>query len=215
MSVGKLVEVRVLHVVPYESSRKRMSVIVQLPDGSVYLYCKGADSVMLELHDSDANSAPFVEKLTCQVAAWAEEAFRTMVFGYKPLDAALFASWLEEYEAASNDPAEKAKKQEKQPNRIDALEFQLENGLVLQGATAIEDSLQTGVPETLAQLIEAGIHVWMITGDKVGTAKNIAVACNLLKLSEMKLLEFTKEAVDASLIRKNGRVTDLTEKLSS
>ena len=33
-------EVRVLHVIPYESSRKRMSVIVQLMDGSIYLYSK-------------------------------------------------------------------------------------------------------------------------------------------------------------------------------
>ena len=90
----------------------------------------------------------------------------------------------------------------------------MENGLVLQGATAIEDSLQEGVPEALAQLSDAGIHVWMITGDKVGTAKNIAVACNLLKLPEMKLVEFTKEAVDATLLSKAARAEDLTEKIS-
>ena len=54
----------------------------------------------------------------------------------------------------------------------------------------------------------------MITGDKVGTAKNIAVACNLLKLPEMKLVEFTKEAVDATLLSKAARAEDLTEKIS-
>ena len=52
--------------------------------------------------------------------------------------------------------------------------------LTLQGATAIEDKLQDGVPEILADLRAAGIKVWMLTGDKVGTAKNIATACNIL-----------------------------------
>lgn len=33
-------EVRVLHVIPYESSRKRMSMIVELPDGRLVLFCK-------------------------------------------------------------------------------------------------------------------------------------------------------------------------------
>ena len=54
----------------------------------------------------------------------------------------------------------------------------------------------------------------MITGDKVGTAKNIAVACNLLKLPEMKLIEFTKEAIDENLLSKGGRTEDLTERIS-
>ena len=94
------------------------------------------------------------------------------------------------------------------------MEEELETGLILQGATAIEDSLQDGVPEALEELSNAGIHIWMITGDKVGTAKNIAVACNLLKLPDMKLVEFTKEAVDNNLLAKGGRVEDLTEKIS-
>ena len=125
-----------------------------------------------------------------------------------------FREWLAAYEAASADPEQKELRKQKKPNALDRLEFEMENGLVLQGATAIEDSLQEGVPEALAQLSDAGIHVWMITGDKVGTAKNIAVACNLLKLPEMKLVEFTKEAVDATLLSKAARAEDLTEKIS-
>lgn len=48
----------------------------------------------------------------------------------------------------------------------------------------------------------------------MGTAKNIAVACNLLKLPEMKLIEFTKEAIDENLLSKGGRTEDLTERIS-
>ena len=170
--------------------------------------------MLLELHDPQQNNPRFVESIACQVGTWAEEAFRTMVFGYKSVNASQFREWLTAYEAASADPEQKELRKQKKPNALDRLEFEMENGLVLQGATAIEDSLQEGVPEALAQLSDAGIHVWMITGDKVGTAKNIAVACNLLKLPEMKLVEFTKEAVDATLLSKAARVEDLTEKIS-
>ena len=51
------------------------------------------------------------------------------------------------------------------------------------GATAIEDKLQEGVPETIEKLAAAGVGVWMLTGDKVETATTIGFACNLL-LSE-------------------------------
>ena len=44
------------------------------------------------------------------------------------------------------------------------------------GGTAIEDKLQTGVPETVASLLRAGIKVWMLTGDKLETAINIGTA---------------------------------------
>ena len=169
---------------------------------------------MLELHDPAVNDAHFVEMLACQVGTWAEEAFRTMVFGYKELTEESYDAWMEEYERVCEDPVQKELRKNKKPNRIDELQFQMENGLILQGATAIEDGLQEGVPEALAQLTDAGIHVWMITGDKVGTAKNIAVACNLLKLPEMKLIEFTKEAMDEELLSKGGRTEDLTEKIS-
>lgn len=170
--------------------------------------------MLLELHDPQQSNSRFVESIACQVGTWAEEAFRTMVFGYKSVDASAFREWLAAYEAASADPEQKELRKQKKPNALDRLEFEMENSLVLQGATAIEDSLQEGVPEALAQLSDAGIHVWMITGDKVGTAKNIAVACNLLKLPEMKLVEFTKEAVDATLLSKAARAEDLTEKIS-
>lgn len=169
---------------------------------------------MLELHDPDRNDERRVEMIACQVGKWAEEAFRTMVFGYKELTLEAFSQWMSEYEAVVEDPTQKELRKKKQPNRIDELQFQMESGLVLQGASAIEDGLQEGVPEALAQLSDAGIHVWMITGDKVGTAKNIAVACNLLKLPEMKLIEFTKEAIDENLLSKGGHTEDLTERIS-
>ena len=169
---------------------------------------------MFELHDPQANNIRHVDSMACQVGVWAEEAFRTMVFGYKPLSNDTFTRWMTEYEKVINDPMQKELRKNKKPNRIDQLQFMIENGLILQGASAIEDGLQEGVPDALSQLSDAGIHIWMITGDKVGTAKNIAVACNLLRLPEMSLIEFTKEAVDNNLLAKKGRVEELTDKIS-
>ncbi|GMS82167.1 hypothetical protein PENTCL1PPCAC_4342, partial [Pristionchus entomophagus] len=52
--------------------------------------------------------------------------------------------------------------------------------LLLVGATAIEDKLQEGVPETISKLKQANIKIWVLTGDKTETAINIAYSCNLL-----------------------------------
>ena len=92
---------------------------------------------MLELHDPALNDAHFVEMLACQVGTWAEEAFRTMVFGYKELTEESYNTWMEEYERVCEDPAQKELRKNKKPNRIDELQFQMENGLILKGATAI------------------------------------------------------------------------------
>lgn len=44
---------------------------------------------------------------------------------------------------------------------------------MLLGATAIEDRLQAGVPETISTLMRADIKIWVLTGDKQETAINI------------------------------------------
>lgn len=53
---------------------------------------------------------------------------------------------------------------------VDQISSDLEQQLHLLGATAIEDKLQDGVPETIADLKEAGIKIWVATGDKLETA---------------------------------------------
>jgi len=53
--------------------------------------------------------------------------------------------------------------------------------LILLAATAIEDKLQDEVDTTIDALKNAGIKVWVLTGDKVETAINIGYSCKLLK----------------------------------
>lgn len=74
-----------------------------------------------------------------------------------------YAEWSAKYNEASVSLDNREEK-------IDAVCEELERDLRLLGATAIEDRLQDGVPETIADLKEAGIKVWVATGDKLETA---------------------------------------------
>jgi len=64
----------------------------------------------------------------------------------------------------------------------------LENNFNLTGTTAIEDKLQQGVPETITHIVEAGIKVWVLTGDKQETAVNIAQSSGLIDQSKTIIL---------------------------
>lgn len=71
----------------------------------------------------------------------------------------------------------------------------IESGYELLGASAIEDKLQEEVPETLRLLIDAGIRVWILTGDKQETAIEVGKSCNLIK-SDMRLIILSSDSRD-------------------
>jgi magnesium-transporting ATPase (P-type) len=188
----------VLAVFPYVSSRKRMTTVVRLPpslcadgDAGVYVFTKGADSVLLPMlappaasaAAAHANSSRRVGALRRTTGRWADEALRTLVFACRLVPEAEVDGWVARLKAAHEDPRERTALKAGLDNAIDRLQQEVEIGLLLQGASAVEDQLQAGVPETLRDLSAAGIKVWMLTGDKVGTAKNIAAACSLLPAS--------------------------------
>ena len=68
---------------------------------------------------------------------------------------------------------------------LEEIYSEFERDIVLLGATAVEDRLQDDVPNTIAQLQQAGIKIWMLTGDKLETAENIGESCELLKRTDM------------------------------
>ncbi|PNY01138.1 phospholipid-transporting ATPase 3-like protein, partial [Trifolium pratense] len=68
----------------------------------------------------------------------------------------------------------------------------IENDLILIGSTAIEDKLQEGVPRCIETLQRAGIKIWVLTGDKIETAINIAYACSLIN-NDMKQFVISSE----------------------
>ena len=58
-------------------------------------------------------------------------------------------------------------------DKVDGVYEEIEQNMILMGATAIEDKLQDGVPEAIANLALANIKIWVLTGDKQGRHQNV------------------------------------------
>ncbi|OQR97796.1 phospholipid-transporting ATPase [Achlya hypogyna] len=193
----------VLEVLEFNSTRKRMSVVTRLPSGELYLYTKGAD-MMIYARLSEASKP--LESVTSQhMETYADDGLRTLAIAMKKLDEAYFADWSHKFRAVSGSIAELEKRKNNEPNAIDELMEEMESNLELIGATAIEDKLQSGVPECLSALSAAKIKVWMLTGDKEETAINIGYACALLDNSINQVIINMDNSPTPDAIRKRLR----------
>lgn len=145
-----------LKLLEFNSTRKRMSVVVRCPDGKIILYCKGADSVIYErlVPNHDA----FVKEQTHKdMEAFANSGLRTLCIAYRYVSEEEFLTWSKTYDNATNAITDR----EEEIDKANAL---LEHSLVVLGATALEDKLQEGVPEAIELLHQAGIKLWILTG---------------------------------------------------
>lgn len=171
-----VVEFQLLNVLEFTSARKRMSVVIRkVSEGpgqdDLILLTKGADNVIFErLGPSNDELKRQTDK---HLEDFANEGLRTLCLAWKPLDEEVYEDWDRRYHEATTliDNREE---------EIERVSDELERGLNLLGATAIEDKLQDGVPEAIADLKRAGIKIWVATGDKLETAIAIAKTCNLL-----------------------------------
>ncbi|KAA8630581.1 hypothetical protein SMACR_06469 [Sordaria macrospora] len=210
---GQQLEYELLAVCEFNSTRKRMSTIYRCPDGKVRCYCKGADTVILErLNDQN----PHVDATLRHLEEYASEGLRTLCLAMREIPEHEFQEWLRVYEKAQMTVG---------GNRADELDKAaeiIEHDFYLLGATAIEDRLQDGVPETIHTLQEAGIKVWVLTGDRQETAINIGMSCKLLSEDMMLLIvneenaEATRENLQKKLdaIRNQGDATIEMETLA-
>ncbi|XP_056400695.1 phospholipid-transporting ATPase IC-like [Hyla sarda] len=168
--LGKEVTYERLAILDFNSDRKRMSVIVRDPRGKIRLYCKGADTVIYHrLHRDN----PIKEETQNALDVFANETLRTLCLCYKDISQEDFEKWNKKYQQASVAISDREE-------ALDKVYEEIENDLVLLGATAIEDKLQDGVPQTIYMLAKADIKIWVLTGDKKETAENIGFACKLL-----------------------------------
>uniref|UniRef100_A0A7S1TCF0 Phospholipid-transporting ATPase n=1 Tax=Compsopogon caeruleus TaxID=31354 RepID=A0A7S1TCF0_9RHOD len=184
---GLLETWELLGVLEFSSTRKRMSVIVRSPEeGRIFLYCKGADSVMFDLCADGQEQ--LIEEVRTTLDNFAAMGLRTLCIAYRELTEDLFHEWILVYTGARGQLQ----------GRDQAMEnaFALvEQNLTLIGATAIEDKLQEEVPETLVDLERAGIKIWILTGDKQETAINIGLSCGLLD-DEMDVVLLNETNID-------------------
>ena len=163
-----------LALLAFNSDRKRMTVVLRAPDGTVLVLTKGADTIMFPLLDEASQGAELATLQDHLDNSFAKDGLRTLVLAQRTMSEAEYSDWAERYrQAATATPEEKEA-------RVAAVAADLETGLTLVGASASEDKLQIGVPDAIASIREASIKLWVLTGDKRETAINIGASCRLL-----------------------------------
>ncbi|RDB17601.1 putative phospholipid-transporting ATPase IIB [Hypsizygus marmoreus] len=199
---GSIISFEVLDIFPFTSESKRMGIVVRdRQTGEITFLQKGADVVMTKIVQRN-------DWLEEETANMAREGLRTLVMARKKLGAQLYKDFKARYHEASV-------RLEGRNETMSAVvaEF-LERDLELLGLTGVEDKLQDDVKSTLELLRNAGIKIWMLTGDKVETARCIAISTKLVarnqyihEISKLETedevrgqLEFLQSKLDCCLV---------------
>ncbi|KAM3294001.1 hypothetical protein ACQJBY_037102 [Aegilops geniculata] len=151
-------ETKIVKVEPFNSVKKRMTVILELPEGGYRAHCKGAAEIVLaacdKFIDGSGGIVPLDKKtanlLNDTIETFSSEALRTLCLAYRGL--------------------EDGSTQEETPLQ----------GYTFIGIVGIKDPVRPGVRESVASCRSAGIAVKMVTGDNINTAKAIARECGIL-----------------------------------
>uniref|UniRef100_UPI0037E86E99 phospholipid-transporting ATPase ID n=1 Tax=Semicossyphus pulcher TaxID=241346 RepID=UPI0037E86E99 len=202
--MGRTVTYTLLAILDFNNIRKRMSVIVRNPEGRIRLYCKGADTVLLER--LNPCNQELMNITSDHLNEYAADGLRTLALAYRDLSEDDWETWSESHRCA--DKATNCRE-----DRLAAAYEEIEQDMMLLGATAIEDKLQEGVPETIAILSLANIKIWVLTGDKQETAVNIGYSCKMLTddMTEVFIISgHTVQSVRQELRRARERMIELS-----
>ncbi|XP_071690097.1 putative calcium-transporting ATPase 11, plasma membrane-type isoform X1 [Rutidosis leptorrhynchoides] len=150
--------VKIIKVAPFNSVKKKMSVLVALPNGKLRAFCKGASEIILNVCDKivngDGETVELSDKqrkaITDVINNFACEALRTICLAFKDIET-----------GSSSDEIP-------------------ENGYAIIAVVGIKDPVRPGVKEAVKTCLDAGIMVRMVTGDNIHTAKAIAKECGIL-----------------------------------
>lgn len=187
---------KILNILEYSSERKRMSVICETPEGEIYQYIKGADSTVEQLLNKNIenNKSYELQKTKEYLTDYSNHGLRTLMLAYKRLSKEEYSLWNNNYEKTKKNPNHKEED-------ILKLYDEIETNFNILGSTAIEDQLQDNVNEVIDSFVSIGIKVWMLTGDKYETAKNIAYSCKLFQ-NNMKIFEIEQNITKSELKKK-------------
>uniref|UniRef100_A0A0D9XNX4 Calcium-transporting ATPase n=1 Tax=Leersia perrieri TaxID=77586 RepID=A0A0D9XNX4_9ORYZ len=145
-------------VEPFNSDKKKMAVLVSLPNGASRWFSKGASEIVLQMCDmvvdGDGNGIPLSEakrkNILDTINSFASDALRTLCLAYREVD---------EIDDNADSPT---------------------SGFTLVAIFGIKDPVRPGVKDAVKTCMSAGITVRMVTGDNINTAKAIAKECGIL-----------------------------------
>ncbi|NWR54676.1 AT11C ATPase, partial [Bucorvus abyssinicus] len=186
---------QLLHVLNFDPVRRRMSVIVRTTTGKLLLFCKGADSSIFPRVQQEE-----IQQTKVHVDRNAMDGYRTLCVAFRELTQ-------KEYDKIDRQISEAKMALQDREEKMAKVFEETEADMHLIGATAVEDRLQEQSAETIEALHAAGMKVWVLTGDKMETAKSTCYACRLFQTST-ELLELTVKTVGESE-RKEDRLHEL------
>ncbi|KAL8279641.1 hypothetical protein RQP46_007954 [Phenoliferia psychrophenolica] len=158
----------ILEVFPFTSESKRMGIVIRdRQTREITFYQKGADVVMAKI-------VAYNDWLEEECGNMAREGLRTLVMARKKLSDESWAAFEEAYREARVSLGDRNEAVAR------VVERYLEKDLELLGVTGVEDKLQDDVRMTIELLRNAGIKIWMLTGDKIETATCIAISTKLV-----------------------------------
>ncbi|GAA5858648.1 hypothetical protein JCM8547_001405 [Rhodosporidiobolus lusitaniae] len=158
----------VLEIFPFTSESKRMGIIVRdRHSGEITFFQKGADVVMAKI-------VAYNDWLEEECGNMAREGLRTLVMARKRLSEEAYRAFDEDIRDARVSLGDRNAAQAR------VVAEHLERDLELLGVTGVEDKLQDDVKMTIELLRNAGIKIWMLTGDKIETATCIAISTKLV-----------------------------------
>ncbi|KIV85189.1 hypothetical protein PV11_00916 [Exophiala sideris] len=176
VTTGELVvRAEIKDIFPFTSDSKRMGIIVQLSSDipglasadELWFFQKGADTVMSSIVAAN-------DWLDEETANMAREGLRTLVVGRRRMSPSQYADFSSAYTDAS------LALHERDAGMAAVVKSHLEHDLELLGVTGVEDRLQKDVKPSLELLRNAGVKIWMLTGDKIETARCVAVSARLV-----------------------------------
>ena len=174
----KTVDFEKLQLIEFSSDRKRETIIVReknykdSKNNVIKLYCKGADSI-IEERLSNRTPKNILKQCKYYVNKFSDLGYRTLFIAMRIISQ-------EEYDIFSSALKEAQMSLQNKEEEVSKVYETIEKDLFLLGATIVEDKLQDLVPETIRDLRLANIKIWMLTGDKMNTAYNIGLSCNLI-----------------------------------
>lgn len=183
-----ILEYEILHTFPFTSETKRMGIVLRDKlSGEVYFFEKGADMIMSKIVQNN-------DWLDEECGNMARDGLRTLVIGRKLLSRDQLETFERRHHEAKISTLNRANLIQK------SIDECLETDLELLGVTGVEDKLQDDVKISLEILRNAGIKIWMLTGDKVETATCIATSSKLFARNQ-QILEVQKTTDPIELSR--------------
>lgn len=182
---------KILQIFPFSSATKRMGIILyHKKTDRIIFYLKGADEVIKEKIDSKNAQTKMQEE--CE--NYAGEGLRTLVITQRIMDKSEYDAFSNIYQKATSAMSDREELISKALNSIEAK-------MNFLGVTGVEDLLQDDVDKVIFKLNSGGIKVWMLTGDKVETAKCISISTGMKK-REQNFYEVTGISDEAEIRKK-------------